>query len=865
MKGLSNEEVIASREKYGANDLVKVKKETILQKFIISLSDPIIKILLIALGIKTVVLFSSFDWYETIGILLAIFIASFISTISEFGSEKAFEKLQEEISKIKCKVIRSGNLVEINIEEIVKNDIILLEAGDKISADGYVIEGNISVDESSLNGESKEKNKVKVTGINPEEKSSLYRGSVVVSGTCYMKVDKVGKNTFYGRLAKELQDKQPDSPLKLRLRHLARVISRLGYICAFLIAVSYLFNVIVIDNNFNINLIVSDITNFEVMFSHVVYALTLSVTIIIVAVPEGLPMMITLVLSSNMKRMIKDNVLVRKLMGIETAGNINILFTDKTGTLTKGNLEVISVVNGDLRKYYKCEDLNRSSEYEELIKIGMLCNNESSYNTDEERSIGGNTTSRALMNFFKSNYNGKVKILNRVLFDSRNKYSSITVEVDGKLIDFYKGAREKLFHRCTNYYNMDGDIKPFYHKKEVEEVINSATNKGIRVIVMTTRYNNQYNFLGLVLIKDELRSDAKEGVSLVKKAHVQTVMITGDDLNTAIDIAREVGIYKDNDLAITSVELNQMSDEEVVSCLRELRVVARSLPQDKSRLVKLAQSQNLVVGMTGDGVNDAPALKKADVGFAMGSGSEISKEASSIVILDNNFLSIAKAILFGRTIFKSIRKFIIFQLTVNLCAVSVTLIGPFIGIDVPVTVIQMLWINMVMDTLAGIAFSFEVPLEEYMDEVPKKKDEMIINKYMLGEILFTGIMSAVLCILFLKLDFFHSLFRVDGKDFYFLTAFFGVFIFMGIFNCFNARTHRLNLLAHLSKNKIFVFTIIFIILVQVLLIYYGGELFRTIGLNYKEFSYMIMFSLLVIPIDLIRKIYLRKKGEIGGV
>ena len=313
------------------------------------------------------------------------------------------------------------------------------------------------------------------------------------------------------------------------------------------------------------------------------------------------------------------------------------------------------------------------------------------------------------------------------------------------------------------------------------------------------------------------------------------------------------------------IEIVLADKEEVKRILPNLRVVARSLPQDKSRLVRLSQELDLVVGMTGDGVNDAPALKKADVGFAMGSGTEVSKEASDIVILDDNFKSISRAILFGRTIFKSIRKFIIFQLTVNICAVSLSIIGPFIGVDTPVTVIQMLWINMVMDTLAGIAFAYEPPLLEYMYEKPKKKNEPIINRYMKDEIIFTGAYSAILCVIFLKLPWIHHLFRSGINDKYLMTAFFGLFIFMGIFNSFNARTHRLNLFAHLYQNRVFIIVILFILFVQVNLIYFGGSLFRTFGLTLYEFIIMLLFSMTVIPVDWMRKLYLRSKGIIGGV
>ena len=353
---------------------------------------------------------------------------------------------------------------------------------------------------------------------------------------------------------------------------------------------------------------------------------------------------------------------------------------------------------------------------------------------------------------------------------------------------------------------------------------------------------------------------------MVEKAGVQVVMITGDNKETATTIAREVGIIKNsNDLVLTSNDLNNMSDAELKKKLSNLKVVARALPQDKSRLVRISEELELVVGMTGDGVNDAPALKKADVGFAMNSGTEVAKEASDIVILDNNITSIASSIFYGRTIFKSIRKFIIFQLTVNFCAVFLSIIGPFIGVATPVTVIQMLWINMVMDTLAGIAFSYEAPLLEYMEEKPKDRYEPILNNYMIHEIVFIGIYSSLLCIFFLKSPYIHSFFRTDINDKYFLTAFFGLFIFISIFNSFNARTSRLNIFANLFKNRMFMLVILFIVIVQFILIYYGGELFRTVGLSFKEIEIMLFCAFSVIPVELFRKICLKRKHKLGHV
>ena len=868
--GLTKEAVEESRRKYGSNELERKKTKSFLMKFFENFGDPIIKILLVALAIKLVFLFQNFDWFETLGIMIAIFLASFISTISEYGSEKAFQRLQEETSKIKCKVKRSGKLVEIPIDEVVVGDIVKLETGDKIPADGIIIEGEISVDESSLNGETKEAYKYPSHG-EKSDKNKVYRGTVVYSKTAYMKVQKVGKETYYGKLALEVQEENPDSPLKIRLRKLAGIISRIGYIGAILVSISYLFSVIVIENQFDINKIIAFVTDFHLITQHLIYALTLSVTIIVVAVPEGLPMMITLVLSSNMKRMLKNNILVRKLVGIETAGNLNILFTDKTGTLTKGKLDVVGFVSGNLKNYNNELEVTHYPKLYKYLKMSLVFNNESTLSNDEV--IGGNITDRALRKFITTPI-PELNIVSKVPFNSKDKYSSAVVEhKDGikKKINLIKGAPEVILPKCSTYITENGE-KLLLDKDRITNKINQVTTQGIRVIMVAINDSydylnvNKLTLLGFMLIKDEVREEAIEGVSLVNSAGIQTVMITGDNKETALAIGKEIGLVKSNkDIVLTSTELNNLTLDQIKELMPRLRIVARSLPQDKSRLIKVCQEMGMVVGMTGDGVNDAPALKKADVAFAMGSGTEVAKEASEIVILDDNFLSISKAILFGRTTFKSIRKFIIFQLTVNLCAISLSIVGPFIGVETPVTVIQMLWINMIMDTLAGIAFSYEPPLKEYMEEKPKKKEESILNRYMLDEIIFTGAYSSLLCIFFLKSNWINNFYRFDNSYRYLMTAFFALFIFIGIFNCFNARTHRLNLFSNLLKNKAFMIIIGFVAVVQLVLIYYGGDLFRTFGLTFKELMFTLLLASTVIPVDWLRKLYLRKKGLIIGV
>lgn len=864
--GLNNEEVKESRKKYGSNNISGKNTNTFFNLFIETLGDPIIKILIIALAVKTIFLFKDFDYFETIGIVIAILVASLISAISEYGSNKAFERMQEESSKINVRVRRNKKIIEISIDDIVKNDVIILSSGEKIPADGILIRGKLSVDESSLNGESKEVYKELTKDINIiSDKNKVYRGTTIYDGTAEVLITKVGMDTLYGKMAKELTTGEDISPLKLRLTNLAKIISKIGYIAAILIAISYLFSKIFILNNFNLSIIKAIPLN--TIIGYILEAMTLAVSILVMAVPEGLPMMITLVLSTNSKKMLKNKVLVRKMVGIETAGSLNILFTDKTGTITNGKMEVISILNGSLNEYTNINELLPS--YRQILIDSIIYNNDSEYDSTTNKIIGGNITDKALLSFAGQNKKDTIKIIDKIMFNSQNKYSISIIEKNNKKIKLIKGAPDVLLKYTTNYIDENGKSK-YLDKEKLMSIIKEKTNKGIRAIAISTSQsiyptdNIRRNILvGIIFIKDEIRKEARDGLNLIKSAGINTIMVTGDSKETATSIAKEVGIISNNaDVILSSNELSKINDDELKKIIPRLKVVSRALPEDKKRLVLLSKELGLVTGMTGDGVNDCIALKKADVSFAMGSGTEVAKEASDIVILDNNIVSISKAILYGRTIFKNIRKFIIFQLSVNVSAILLALIGPFIGVPSPITVVQMLWINMVMDTLAGLAFSYEVPRIEYMKEPPKKKEENILNKYMINEILSSGLYSLVLCIIFLKLPIIKSLF-VDNN--HFMTSFFCLFIFLATFNAFNARTHRLNIFAHLSENKIFLLIILFIIIVQISITYSGITIFQTTRINIKELLITIVLSFSIIPLDIIRKIITKKTKHNFGV
>lgn len=864
--GLNNEEVKENRKKYGSNNISGKNTNTFFNLFIETLGDPIIKILIIALAVKTIFLFKDFDYFETIGIVIAILVASLISAISEYGSNKAFERMQEESSKINVRVRRNKKIIEISIDDIVKNDVIILSSGEKIPADGILIRGKLSVDESSLNGESKEVYKELTKDINIiSDKNKVYRGTTIYDGTAEVLITKVGMDTLYGKMAKELTTGEDISPLKLRLTNLAKIISKIGYIAAILIAISYLFSKIFILNNFNLSIIKAIPLN--TIIGYILEAMTLAVSVLVMAVPEGLPMMITLVLSTNSKKMLKNKVLVRKMVGIETAGSLNILFTDKTGTITNGKMEVISILDGSLNEYTNINELLPS--YRQILIDSIIYNNDSEYDSTTNKIIGGNITDKALLSFAGQNKKDTIKIIDKIMFNSQNKYSISIIEKNNKKIKLIKGAPDVLLKYTTNYIDENGKSK-YLDKEKLMSIIKEKTNKGIRAIAISTSQsiyptdNIRRNILvGIIFIKDEIRKEARDGLNLIKSAGINTIMVTGDSKETATSIAKEVGIVSNNDdVILSSNELSKINDDELKKIILRLKAVSRALPEDKKRLVLLTKELGLVTGMTGDGVNDCIALKKADVSFAMGSGTEVAKEASDIVILDDNIVSISKAILYGRTIFKNIRKFIIFQLSVNVSAILLALIGPFIGVPSPITVVQMLWINMVMDTLAGLSFSYEVPRIEYMKEPPKKKEENILNKYMINEILSSGLYSLVLCIIFLKLPIIKSLF-VDNN--HFMTSFFCLFIFLATFNAFNARTHRLNIFAHLSENKIFLLIILFIIIVQISITYSGITIFQTTRINIKELLITIVLSFSIIPLDIIRKIITKKTKHNFGV
>ena len=868
-KGLTTQQVAENRDKFGSNALTHIPLDPLWKKFVSGLADPMLVILLVALAIQFIlVLFQKAEWYEPFGVLIAILVADGVSALSEYRQEgKASALKAEEEAKETTKLIRDGELREEHVGSVVVGDIVLLQAGDKIPADGEIIDGGIKVDQAVLNGETEEAEKrPKQSGETVDTRdllnaSYIYRGTVVCSGEAFMEVAEVGDKTLFGRLALEVQEGTRATPLQVKLGDLAKKITVFGYFGASSIVIG------IIAETLLGGALPPDIGSWLTLLLN---AVAVAVTIIVCAVPEGLPMLTSILLSLQSIRMAKDNVLVRKINGLETAGSINLLLCDKTGTITEGRLSVAGMATGGAESFESLED---APELARDIKIGIGLNNGAAISGSS--AIGGNSTDRALLDFIiASGAAGELPECKKVgfeAFDSAKKYSSITLENEGKTEIFIKGAPEKILEMCNKFTNKNGELSDFTDKSRVTGYIDAQASRSMRLLAVAKREisqdENGYTLICVVCIRDNVRADAADAIREVSEAGVHVVMITGDRKETAVAIARDSGLIRsESDVVLTSAGLAEKSDDELKAILPELRVVARALPSDKSRLVRVAQELDMVVGMTGDGVNDSPALKKADVGFAMGSGTEVAKAAGDITILDDRFLSIDRAILYGRTMFKSIRKFLIFQLTVNVAAVLTCFLGPIIGkggdYNVIMTVVQLLLVNIVMDSLAAIAYGSEPALPEFMKEKPVQRSASIVSREMLSQILTSAlyITAASLSILFVPQI--RSLFG-DADVTYLKSALFATFMMSITFNGFNARTTHINIFKGLGKNRNFLIVMLSIILFQFLFVTFGGKALAVESLSPEAWGICLLLSLFVIPVDIARKLLVRALGKKG--
>ena len=873
-KGLTSAEVQASKNTHGDNRLSSKEANSLLSIFIEAFQDQWILILLAALGLKIIFNFVGMifpaigeaNWYEAISLIFAILMSTGFSAISQYRNEQKFNTLQEEASKTNAKVYRDGKLKEVLVDNIVKGDQILLQSGDKVPVDGIILEGKLKVNQAVLNGESEDAKKLPLGDQEEPDSSDLFtelkvfRGTVVTSGEAVMEATQIGDNTVLGSINTSLQEDSKDSPSKEKLNQLAGNIGVLGYSAGGAYSVINLVLGFIALNKAN-NL------NGGSIFLLIIETILFAVTIIIMAVPEGLPMMLALVSSMNSGRLLAQNILVRHPDTIETAGYMNILFSDKTGTITEGKLSVVDffLADGTLYAATGETDAPDFDTISDSLKAEMI--NGIGLNNDamiaDGNAVGSNATDRALLDFLigRDSLNFDTNsITEKQQFNSATKFASVTTN-DGKT--YIKGAPEFILNDCYYYLdkyghkqNFTDDIKTHFQELSLEQA-----NRSMRLLAILNTNGNDKVLIGIVCIRDNVRSSIKQTVETMNRAGVQVVMVTGDRKETAVAIAKEAGIVTgENDLVLTHDELTALSNQELKQKLPFLKVLSRALPMDKKRLIEAAQDLDMVAGMTGDGVNDSPALKSADVGFSMGDGTEVAREASDIVILNNSLTSIEKAVLYGRTMSKSVSKFIIFQLTVNVTTIAMSLLSPLLGLKEPFTIIQILWINLIMDTLAALAFGEEPTLDRYMNEKPVAKKANILTGYMKSAIGVASVFITVVCLAILKNVGGIQDFITNGTgNFEMVTTFtFTVFIYAVIFNSLNTRSNGFNVFEHISENKKFSIVMISIVVVQTLIIQFGGKVFSTVPMDIHHYIVALLIAVLIIPADFIRKALTKK-------
>ncbi len=873
--GLTSAEAEASRLKYGANTIPEPAWTTFGQAFMETFRDPMIRILLAMVALMIAMYFAGHaEIYEPVGTIVTVIIVATVTARTNVASDTEYRALRARTAKDTAKVCRDGGLVVLPVDEIVVGDHVILQGGNKIPADGMLIAGELRVNNTALNGETEECPKTpadshyvfptEISGETFVDDATLFRGSVVFDGEGVMEVRRVGVQTMMGRMAAEMQAREPASPLQVKLAKLADQISAFGYLSGLVIISLYMMFFALGAGGLEAYVALG--------WSHIlvdlIQAVSLAILIIVCAVPEGLPLMISLVLMQNTSRMLARGVLVRRAVGIETAGSLNLLFSDKTGTITGGQLEVVDFFTADGTVLGA---LTEHPVLHEKLKIAIGMNSAAMY--DEAGAVvGGNPTDQAVMRFLGAETyramqtNENYRVGHRQTFNSTNKFSQAELPAYGMVV--YKGAPEALLARAKYALHADGTVVSF-DAAALNERINAYAERAMRVLAFgyseqsfqKNAINTDVVLIGLAAIRDDVRPEAREAIAEVQAAGVQVVMVTGDRRETAVAIARDAGLLRaDGDLVLTSSDLAQMRDEEVQRVLPQLRVIARALPTDKSRIVRLSQKMNLVVGMTGDGVNDSPALRRADVGFAMGSGTEAARDAGDIVILDDNFRSIKDAILYGRTIYNNILKFCRFQLVINIAAVVVSAIAPFFGIIEPLRVTHLLFINLVMDSLGAIMIGNEPAHESYMREKPRRRDAGLISPAMSVQIVCMGTWLVLLSFFFLTDARIAACF--DGKAEHY-TAYFLLFVLASLMNGFNVRSTGFGIFRGLGENIGFVKIWAMIVLIMAAIINapyiphdvgaWIGGMFSTTPIHAGGWGFVFLLAATMIPADLLRK------------
>lgn len=863
MKGLTNEEVLKSRELYGSNKLPEPKmkkwyefaKEALTEKITMILIA--IAVLQMILGIMGVMELS-----DSIMILVVLAIVTGIAVKTGLGVQKSAAELRVKTSVRYCDVIRNGKVQTINKDELVVGDLVCVGMGQEIFADGYLIEGKISVNNAAINGETKECKKTPIEGYVHKKTTSteaytnqncLFAGTTVMSGEGKMIVTDVGVNTVNGDTLVKMQTlESPKTALDIALDNLSDFISKWGTIAA-AVTFAVLTGVGIAKVGFN-NYFGGNI--FEII-QKIVQNFSVAFTIVVAAVPEGLLAIVKLVTKQNVKTMEKFNILAKNPGKIPELAYVDIICTDKTGTLTTGIMTPKKIIDGF------GNDVDKNSTLWKIIEENISLNNSATF--DSENNItGGNSIDRAVLSLISTErYKNIIKdhpVKLKQVFNSSNKYSAFTSD-NG--ITYYKGAPEKIIEHCSMVLN---DIETQFtkeHKEKLKSIIKSMTEKSMRCIALAISYDDLLEntlpddmaFLGIIGVVDPVRQEVPDAVKTAHEAGIQVIEITGDCIETAVAVATECGIYKEGDLAIANDDFEAMSDDEIKSIIPKLRVISRCSPNTKLRLVTLAQELGKSVAMTGDGVNDSPALKKSDVGFGMQSGSDVAKEASDIILTDDNFASVVRAVELGRTFMHNIMMFLEFQLPINFSLLILSMVYPIIATGVLLASVQILIINIIMDSLNSLSFGGEPPKEEYMTEKPIKKGSSLFIRGAKKRI---AISTASFIALYGIITFspIANMFATETEA---ITARFALLCFMAVFNGFNIRTEHINLFNGIGKNKLFSAIAVGIFVMTFVLCNFAENLIKVTALDFKHWLVVVILAFMVIPIDLIRKIIEKKR------
>lgn len=866
--GLKSSEVEVSRTTYGSNKLPEPELKKWYHFAKEALTEPITMILIIialfqlVLGAMGVMSLS-----EPVMIIVVLAIVTGIAIKTGLGVQKSAAELRAKTAVRYCDVVRDGSVQTINKDDLVVGDLVLLRTGQEIFADGFIVDGEISVNNAAINGETKECRKipsanykhVKTTSTTAyTDQCSLFAGTVIMSGEGKMIVTDVGVNTVNGDTLVKMQTLEPPkTALDIALDHLCDFISKWGTIAAVLAFVIMTITGILNAGSLSQYFSGSILESIQKVAQNVSNALT----IIVAAVPEGLPLIVKLVTKQNVSTMEKFNILAKNTGKIPELAYVNLICTDKTGTLTTGEMTSTVMINGN------CQDIfNKESSLNELIDLNICMNNSAVFDSNGNIT-GGNSIDRAVLDMLSPEDAQKIQnkaiMKKRVPFSSENKFSAVTLNNGANDFTVYKGAPEKLIEKCKFYLDNDGIVTELTEEKRkaLKSHIKGLTEKAMRCIALTISDKtddglpDEMNLLGVIGVVDPVRNEVPEAVKIAHKAGIQVIEITGDCMETAKAVAMEAGIYKPGDLAVTNDEFEAMSDVKVKEIIPQLRVISRCSPNTKLRLVTLAQEIGMSVAMTGDGVNDAPALKKADVGFGMQDGSDVAKEAADIVLTDNNFASVVKAVELGRTFMHNIMMFLEFQLPINISLLILSMVFPIIsGGSALLAAVQILIVNIIMDSLNSLSFGGEPPKEEYMNEEPIMKGSGLFIRGAKGRIA----LSSIVFIALFGVITFGPVGNMFATKLSAMTARFALLCLMAVFNGFTIRTDSMNLFKGIKNNKLFVYIALGIFAMAVVLCNFVGNLVQTTPMDVKQWIVVLVTAFMVVPVDWIRKAICKK-------